>query len=227
MINPLRHQSVFSPDEFGDRRVDVIGVGATGSHLVTDLVRLGIKHIHVWDHDEVVDHNRANQAYGEADVGKSKVKAIAEIAKAICGVDIVQHEEKVDGSQTLGEIVFLLTDTMDSRKEIWEKGIRYRINVNLMIETRMGASEGRIYVIKPLDPDHVKGWEGTLYAPGTEVQLSLCGASTTVGPTAKVLAGLAVWQLIRWFSIERGKEDQLDNEIIFSIVPLGFYMRKF
>ena len=30
MIDPLRHMSVFSPDKWGARRVDVIGAGATG-----------------------------------------------------------------------------------------------------------------------------------------------------------------------------------------------------
>ena len=88
-------------------------------------------------------HNIANQVYGKGDIGKTKVKALAEIVKAQTGCELKVHETKVDGTQEMGDVVFLLTDTMSSRKEIWTKGLRYKTKIKLMIETRMGSDTGR------------------------------------------------------------------------------------
>jgi hypothetical protein len=128
----------------------------------------------------------------------------------------------------LGDVVFLLTDTMASRKEIWNKCIKFKIDTKLMIETRMGVDEGRIYTINPLDPADVSGWESTLY-DDKETPRSACGAVPTVGPTADIVSGLAVWQFMRWFSFETGKakEDVLEKEILFSLRPSMILSRNF
>lgn len=233
-MNPIditRHASVFSRDSFGKKRIDVIGAGATGSRMVLSLAKLGLENIHVWDFDKVEAHNIANQAYRQTDIGKFKVDALQALVKEQTGLEITTHNERVDGSQKLGDIVFLLTDTMSSRKEIWNKGIRYKIGTKLMIETRMGTDEGRVYTINPMKPAQVKGWEGTLYGDEVKIEVSACGTSISVGPTAEFLSGLAVWQLIRWHAIEqkegKGKEDKLNHEVIFGLRPLHFMTREF
>jgi molybdopterin/thiamine biosynthesis adenylyltransferase len=225
-VDPLRHLSVFSPHAFGQRRVDVIGCGATGSRIVLSLAKLGVENIHVWDFDQVEEHNIPNQAFGITDIGLNKAIALAALVKAATGTDIAVHEEKVDGSQQLGEVVFLLTDTMLSRKEIWSGALKYKLRTNILIETRMGADSGRVYSLNPNRPGQIKAYEETLYAD-EEAEVSACGASVSVGPTAETVSGLAVWQLIRWFSIEQGGDDELDNEIIFSLRPMMTISRKF
>jgi molybdopterin/thiamine biosynthesis adenylyltransferase len=218
--------SVFSPDAFGKRRVDVIGAGATGSRIVLSLAKLGITNLHVWDFDQIEEHNIANQVYGLGDVGALKVEALQSIVEADTRTVIEIYPERVDGSQGFGEIVFLLPDTMAARKEIWEKAIKFKLRTHLMIETRMGADTGRIYTINPSKPSHITEWEKTLYGDD-EAEVSACGAPVTVGPTAEIISGLAVWQLIKWFAIEQGKEVSLDNEIIFSLQPMVILTRNF
>jgi molybdopterin/thiamine biosynthesis adenylyltransferase len=228
-MNPIdtrRHIDVFSNVAFGQRRVDVIGAGATGSRIVLSLAKLGIENIHVWDYDVVAPENLANQAYGQTDIGRLKVEALRDLVEQQTGLTINIHNEEVDGSQTLGDVIFLLTDTMSSRKEIWQKGIRYKMRTKLLVETRMGAEQGRCYAVNPTKPAEVKGWEATLYDDQV-ADVSACGASITVGPTAEYLSGLAVWQLIRWFAIEQGKEDKLDHEIIFNLRPFYHMTRNF
>jgi molybdopterin/thiamine biosynthesis adenylyltransferase len=225
-VDITRHVDVFSRDAFGDKRIDVIGAGATGSRIILSLAKLGLENIHVWDFDTVEAHNIANQAYDQEHIGKLKVDAIADVVMKATGLKIHTHNEKVDGSQTLGDVIFLLTDTMSSRKEIWNKGIRYKMRTKLMIETRMGADEGRCYTVNPTKPALVKGWEGTLYDDAKAV-VSACGTSITVGPTAEFMSGLAVWQFIRWQSIESGREDTLENEIIFGLRPMFTMSRNF
>lgn len=226
MIDPLRHLTVFSPHAFGQKRVDVIGAGATGSRVVLGLAKLGVENIHVWDFDTVVEHNLANQLYGLADIGKLKVEALRELVRAQTGTEVSVHPERVNGSQALGEIVFLLTDTMASRREIWEGALKFKLRTKLVVETRMGADSGRIYVIDPSRPQHIRRWEQTLCSDD-ETEVSACGASTSVGATADIVSGLAVWQMIRWFSITRGEEDELDNELLVSLRSTMVLSQKF
>lgn len=225
-IDPLRHLSVFSPHAFGQRRVDIIGCGATGSRVALGMAKLGVENIHCWDFDHVEEHNVANQAFGLDHIGSSKVVALAEIVKDATGTEIHAHNERVDGSQMLGDIVFLLTDTMASRREIWDRSLKFKLRSQLLVETRMGADSGRVYALNPNRPGHIKEWEATLYSDN-EAEVSACGASVSVGPTAEVIAGLAVWQMIRWFAVEQGGDDDLDNEIIFSLRPMTTISRRF
>ena len=225
-IDPLRHVTVFPPSAFGDKRVDIIGCGATGSRIILSLAKLGVTNIHAWDFDSVEEHNIANQDYGLAELGMQKTDAIAQVVKRDTGLTISTHAERVDGSQELGEVVFLLTDTMASRKTIWEQGLRYRFQTSLVIETRMGADNGRVYAVNPKRRDHVVLYEETLYSD-EEAEVSACGAAVSVGPTADVIAGLAVWQMIRWFAVERGEKDVLENELIFSLASTAFLSRTF
>jgi len=141
-------------------------------------------------------------------------------------VSVTVHNERVDGTQELGEIIFLLTDTMASRKEIWEKGIRGKDRTQLMIETRMGVDEGRVYAVEPGLESNVRRWEGTLYEDRV-AEASACGASISVGPTAMFLASFATWQMLRWINKQNGGSDKLDNEIIFTFRPLCFVPAKF
>jgi molybdopterin/thiamine biosynthesis adenylyltransferase len=218
-IDTTRHIDVFSPDSLGNARIDVIGAGATGSRVVLSLAKLGLENIHVWDFDIVESHNIANQAFRLGDIGRLKVEALQDLVLEATGTKINIHNEKVDGSQKLGEIVFLLVDSMAARKEIWQKAVRNKIRVKLMIETRMGTDSGRIYTILPMDPQQIAKYEDNLYED-VEAEVSSCGTSISVGPTAELISGMAVWQLIRWTAISKhGKEDTLNPEILFGLRP--------
>ena len=201
MLDIIRHIEVFSPYTFGETQVDFIGVGATGSRMALGAAKLGIQNIHVWDFDKVEPHNVPNQVFGNNHVGMLKVEALRDIIKEQTGTEITIHPDRVDGSQRLGDVVFLLTDTMASRQKIWNAGLRYKPRVKFMIETRMGKNSGRVYALNPSNPSHVHGWEETLYTDDV-AEVSACGTSITVGSTAEVVSGLAVWQLIRWHQIQ-------------------------
>ena len=225
-VNPLRHLDVFRPYTFGVRRVDVIGCGATGSRIGLSLAKLGVENLHLWDPDTVEEHNIPNQAFGLEDVGNLKVEALARLIERDTGVRAYAHAEKANGQGPFLDVVFLLTDTMASRKEIWEKDLKFRPDTRLLIETRMGADTGRVYAFNPSKLVHIREWEKTL-CTDQEAEVSACGASVSVGPTAEIIAGLAVWQMIRWFAVEQGGKDELDNEIIFSLRSTALISRKF
>ncbi len=224
MIDPIRHLSVFAPHSFQDR-IDIVGVGATGSRIALSLAKLGITNIHIWDHDVIEAHNVANQVYGNTHIGRLKVEALKEIIVAETGIEVIAHAERVDGSQRLGSVVFVLTDTMASRQEIWKRALRYKPHAKLMIETRMGSNNGRVYTVNPCAPPHVTGWEKTLCSDDA-AEVSACGTSVSVGPTAEIVSGLAVWQFIRWHqALEKAKSsqsvtDEPEHELVFSLQPM-------
>lgn len=225
-INPLRHLSVFEPGNFAKKRVDIIGVGATGSRVALSLAKLGVQNLHLWDFDTVEAHNVANQVFGLDDIGKPKVDALKAILQQNTHLEADAHNERVDGTQKLGEVVFLLTDTMDSRKQIWEKAIKYKLNVKVMIETRMGVDCGRVYIVNPMSPAAIKGWEESI--SHKVVEKSACGSSISIGPTADVLSGMAVWQFMKWFKNSQGKEEgPLESEIVYALRPMTLMAREF
>lgn len=226
-VDYLRQLDVFDPEKFGETPVHIIGAGATGSWLTLILAKMGVKNLNVYDFDTVESHNLPNQAYrlhseeGESDIGKLKVNALEDIIRASAGIDIKGENEVVDGSKKLQGVVFVLTDTMSSRKEIFEKAIRYNSQVKLLVETRMGLETGRIYAINPIDPHHVKEYEKTLYSD-EEATTSACGASQSIVATAINVASLAAWKLIKFHN-----EFEMDNEVIVDLQYNNSLNRRF
>lgn len=213
MIDSARHWSVFDPTNWKDKNtpIHVIGAGATGSKIAMSLAKLGVTDIHVWDDDVVESHNIANQFYGLADIGKPKVQALAEHIESFCGTTITTHQEKV-ADQALEGVVFLLTDTMSSRKEIFDNCLKAKRRVQFVVETRMGADNGRVYSFDPRVKREYETWEGTLYGDD-EAEVSACGATVSVGPTAEIISGWAIWEFIRWSS----ESDKNEHEVIFAV----------
>lgn len=202
-----RQHDLFDPSKF-NTPVTIIGGGATGSWVALELAKLGIKDITLYDFDTIEEHNLPNQAFTESQVGMKKVDAVAQLCKEFSGTQIKVKNMRVDGKQPLNGIVFMLTDTMSSRKEIWNAAIKFKPSVNLLIETRMGLREGRVYAINPCNPDHIREYEKTLYSD-EETPVSACGTSQSVVVTAMMIASWAVWQLILW-----SREEPFDNEML-------------
>ena len=70
-----------------------------------------------------------------------------------------------------------------------------------MIETRMGSNYGQIFCINPFDPKEADAWKDTLLDDDDPtLEVSACGTSISVGPTAKTIANLAVWQMINFLT---------------------------
>lgn len=193
----IRHIEVFDPDTF-KTPVHVIGAGATGSWLVLMLAKLGIKDIHVWDFDIIEEHNIPNQAFAPIQVGQNKVEAIHDIVLEFANINVQVHRKKVTGTQRLAGIVFMLTDTMRSRQQIYEKAIKFNPAVKLLIETRMDFNGGRIYTIEPTNINHINEYEKEFYTDEETITPSACGASSTVVATAIDISAHAVWNLINW-----------------------------
>jgi hypothetical protein len=211
-VDYWRQLDLFSPEKFGDKEVHVVGAGATGSYVAYLLAKMGVRNLHVWDFDDVETHNLPNQIYRLKDVGRPKVDALREIISDATGIEITAHNEAVVGGTALKGIVFLLVDSMNVRKDIWNGSLKFKFLVELMIETRMAIDNGRIYAIRPSRPADIKLWEGTLYSD-EEAEESPC-TSRCIAPTVTYIASLAVWKLIKFFNGE-----EFERELIISARP--------
>lgn len=199
-IDPTRHFSIFSPQRFGDTRIDVIGAGATGSSIVLFLAKLGATNIHVWDFDTIESHNLSNQMYGPSHIGMAKVDALYEVVQYLTGTKIVPHNEKVtEDTDIPGKYVFLLVDSIAARREIADNCLDGNMSTQTCIETRMGVETGWVYTFNPNVPSELAAWKATLPESddAAAVETSPCGTPITVGMQANLIASLAVWQFVR------------------------------
>lgn len=203
-LNPARHETIFDPLSFGDRQVDVIGVGAVGSRVVLELARLGVARIRVWDDDVVSDVNLCNQAFGLADIGRPKTEAIADLVLKTTGTTIDARQERAPAPGiALGDVVFVLLDTMAGRKAVYQ-AVKMTFATRRLIESRMGVDELRVYSIDPNSDRQTRLYEATLYTDEQAMPLNACGSPVSVGATASVLAGACVWALITWWAHSQG-----------------------
>lgn len=244
-MNYTRQMGLIDPKQIKERTITLIGVGATGSYVALLLAQMGWGDrtqgqgvLKVLDGDVVEEHNLANQIYEPSHIGKPKVEALKEVILRKCGFEIEAYntmvDEKTDSSLIRSTYCFLLTDTMKSRKVIFEKHLKFPFETDLLVETRMGLRDGRIYSFNPNNGEHVEEWTKTLYTDDV-AEASLCGGSQSIVSTVNFLSSLAVSRVLQHFNYRYGNDNIRPknqeyhqwNEVHFSLYPESFYMRKF
>lgn len=205
-----RQVNILNPEEF-NTKINIIGAGATGSWVAFSLAKMGLSNLHIYDFDEVGMHNLPNQMFGVRDIDRNKALSIRNIIKLFTGFTVNARNEKVDGSVPMQGIVFMLTDTMKSRKDIYNRAIKNNPSIDLLIETRMDLRGGRIYVVDPKNREQTKMYEQTFYSDD-EAEVSACGVSQTVLPSALAITSHAIWKLLNY----------INGEIVYNETILDF-----
>ena len=195
--------------------ITLIGCGGIGSFTALALAKMGCVHLTVYDDDLVEGQNIPNQLFRLGDVGQLKVERLADIIKSFTGTGIDARPERV-ASQRLQGIVVSGVDSMEARRLIWDRSIRFKAGVAAYIDARMGAEVSRIYTVRPADPDHVRFYERTLYSDDEALQIP-CTAQAIVYTNFGV-ASLVAGQVRRVAMGEACK-----REIIFDQKTLTFF----
>jgi len=242
-MNYSRQLGLIDPSQIGKKSISLIGVGATGSMMACLMAQLGWGNtphgqgvLKVFDGDKIEEHNLANQAYQLKHIGMLKVDALDDVIMNKCGFHIETHNEMVtDQKSVRANYVCILTDTMKSRKEIFDNCLQHCFDIDLVVETRMGLRDGRIYAFNPSNLEHVEWWRQTLYDDNV-AQVSACGASASIITTVGFIASLATSRIVQHYNArygsgslngKDGKEPPMWNEVHFSLYPETFYMRQF
>lgn len=207
-IDYWRQLDLFDPNHT-NVPIHIIGAGATGSYIAYLLAKMGCDDLTVYDFDKVENHNLPNQIYGLEHIGNLKVDALENIIKRDCDCTIKKVSAEVKELNNIDGVVFVLTDTMHSRKSIWES-LRDNPKIKFFIETRMGAEFGVIYSLVPLL--NKTEYEKTLYTD-EQAERSAC-TRQSICPTVATIAGMAVFSLIRFLNNEDNP-----NKIMVSLLP--------
>lgn len=214
-----RQVNILDVEEF-KTPIHVIGSGATGSWLAFSLAKMGIQNITVYDFDEIGMHNLPNQMFGLNDIGKNKAIAIAQQIRKFTGYNIKARNMKVDGTQPMQGIVFMLTDTMSSRRNIYDVAIKNNPFIDMYIETRMDLRGGRVYAIDPKKKYLKDEYEKTLYSDD-EAEVSACGVSQTVLATGLGIVSNAIWKMLNFVNNEIYDNETIidySNGIVFNMI---------
>jgi len=140
-----RHVGIFNPDGFNNYIISIIGLGAIGSGIAEALTRMGLNNFEFIDPDSVEEHNVPNQLYFSKDIGKFKVDACAEKLKLINPKIRIRLRKELF-SDLMGTIVFLATDNMAARKQVFEY-CKKNPFVKLIIDGRMASLNFTVHTV--------------------------------------------------------------------------------
>lgn len=231
-----RQLELYDADNRNDR-IGVIGAGATGSWVALLLSKLGVAHLDIADGDIVEPHNLPNQVYGRDNIGKLKTASIVDIVNMLGSAKtalflhpkMIQSIDDYKSIAAMNSVIFCLVDSMSARKDLFEKAVFIRDKSEdkeayprYWIETRMGLTGYRIYLVDMDDVFQVNEYVKTLYSD-EEAEVSACGASSSVVTTAVQCASHAVGM---WLALINNAE-YIPNEIIYDVHSTLLLQRKF
>lgn len=224
MINLAKSYDFFKPEEF-DGRIHIIGCGAIGSHVAEQLVRYGLTRITLYDFDVVESHNIANQLFTQEDIGKPKVRAVADylvkINPEIAG-DIRLVEKGYTG-QKLSGYVFLCVDNIDLRREI-ATACKGNTFVKGMFDFRMRLTDAQHYAAAWNDQKMVDAFIASMQFSHDEAKaetpVSACNMTLSVCSTVKTIVSYGVANFINFLKGRPIKKMILMDAFDFDVLAI-------
>ena len=197
-MNLSKHREFFNPDNFVDE-IHIIGCGAVGSTIAEQLTRIGIKKLHLYDFDNVSEHNITNQMFFATHIGKTKLEALKEILELINPeIELILHENGWTSGIPLTGYVYLAVDNIDTRKEIIKDNL-FNPMIKAMFDTRMRLTDAQHFAAKWTNEGKkflLSTMNFTREEAASSTPMSACGTTLSVTPTVRIICSLAVANLI-------------------------------
>lgn len=204
MIDLSKSNEYFNPYNVRSR-IHIIGCGSVGATLAENLVRLGLTNLTLWDFDEVVPHNLANQIFRQKDIHRPKTEALLDILSEI-NPDVTQTVELQSNGwdgQDLNGYVFLAVDSIELRRRIVEQHM-YNMYVKAMFDFRTGLEDAQHFAVDWSQAKNRKEFLGTMQfshedaAEATPV--SACGVTLGVAPTVRGICAVGVANFVNFIN---------------------------
>ena len=171
----LTRQSDIIPQATLGLGIDIIGCGGLGSTTAVWLARMGCYNLRLWDFDTVAVENLSSQHFNQHHLGMNKAKAVSGQICEITDMHVVYQEiEYIDA--TLRQVVISAVDNMQTREDIYKQALHS--GSQWLIDPRMGAEMGYIYVLDLYDAEARKSYEISLY-PDEEALEEPCTGKAT------------------------------------------------
>ena len=201
----LRQQDAVNMERLQNLSVTLIGAGSIGSTTALWLGKMGVGRLIIFDNDYIEQHNWSNQVYREADVGRLKVDALAEILNTFTGLHPEVHPIRYDGSRQ-SEVVISGVDSMASRKEIW----RLVRDSRLYLDARMGLETLIVYAVNPRVKDDRVRYVKTLYNDAEALQEPCTARTICYTP---LMAAAVLCNLVKRYA----NQVQLPGQIVLDL----------
>lgn len=193
----------FFKPEMLNGRVHIIGCGAIGSTVAEMLTRFGITKITLYDFDDVEPHNIANQMFTQEDIGKKKVRAVAEYLRKI-NPDIVKDLKVAEDGYTgqrLSGYIFLCVDNIDLRRTITE-ACKDNPYVKGMFDFRMRLTDAQHYAADWSDKKMVEAFLNSMAFSHDEAKqetpVSACNITLSVCTTVRTIVAAGVSNFVNF-----------------------------
>lgn len=141
----------------------IVGCGAIGSSVATQLARLGANQFHLYDFDKVGIENVGVSQYVNDDIGNAKVNALGSHIKRIEeSIEIKLSNHKFEYyTGTKNDILVLGLDSMSARMDIVKLLAQCPYKPSIVIDGRMGAEQYQQYIYNNIT---VKQYEQDWYS---------------------------------------------------------------
>ena len=187
-----RQKDIVPADRIANCKATVIGVGAIGRQVASQLTAIGIPWLQLIDFDSVEESNLASQGYLEDDLGRHKVDATADLChQTNHNLELYTINERFKRTAKIGNVVFCCVDSITTRRLIWEA---VKNKVNFYCDGRMSAEVLR--VLTACDSQSRQHYPTTLFQQ-EEAFVGPCTAKTTIY-RALIAAGLMLSQFTKY-----------------------------
>lgn len=177
-----RFSSAIWYENIQKKTVILAGVGGIGSYVGFLLARMKPASMFIYDDDIVEAVNMSGQLYGQSDLGRSKVSALAEMIRNYAGYSSVfAISERFTDESEASDIMICGFDNMRARKLFFNKWLSHvqskseeeRKNC-LFIDGRLAAEEFQVLCIKGDDEYNINRYNNEFLFSDEEADETIC-----------------------------------------------------
>ena len=167
--------------------VTLAGVGGIGSYVGFFLARMKPAFMFIYDDDIVETVNMSGQLYGQSDLGRPKVFALAEMIRNYAGYSSVfAISERFTDESEASDIMICGFDNMAARRLFFNKWVNHvqskpeeeRKNC-LFIDGRLAAEEFQVLCIKGDDEYNINRYNNEFLFSDAEADETICSYKQT------------------------------------------------
>lgn len=182
-----RFSSAIWYENIQKKTVILAGVGGIGSHLGFLLARMKPASMFIYDDDIVETVNMSGQLYGQSDLGRPKVSALAGMIRNYAGYSSVfAINERFTNESEASDIMICGFDNMVARRLFFNKWVNHvqskpegeRKNC-LFIDGRLAAEEFQVLCIKGDDEYNINRYNNEYLFSDAEADETICSYKQT------------------------------------------------
>ena len=182
-----RFSSAIWYENIQKKTVILAGVGGIGSYVGFLLARMKPASMFIYDDDIVEAVNMSGQLYGQSDLGRPKVFALAEMIRNYAGYSSVfAISERFTDESEASDIMICGFDNMAARRLFFDKWVNHvqskpeeeRKNC-LFIDGRLAAEEFQVLCIKGDDEYNINRYNNEFLFSDAEADETICSYKQT------------------------------------------------